>query len=679
LVDPGTLARWERVSASPRARSWLGRNGFLETTICSARLHAGWGSLSEGDGTRTRDCPAWEIERRLQLLTLAFCVVSKSGQLGSPGMICGATSYSTCTSWGSARKYHVLVWCRAPFFLFILGTAALCAQPADLILRNGIIVTVDRQFQIVDSLAIRGDRILAAGRRSEISRLTGPGTHQIDLQGKTVLPGLIDSHVHAAQAAMYEFDHPVPDMETIADVLGYIRSRAAVAKAGDWVVLTQVFITRLREQRFPTRAELDAAAPHNPVYFGTGPDAAVNSAALKLSGISRDFRITDGKPGRIERDAAGEPTGILRNCSRLVAIRSGEKIPTSEDRRARLKMLLTDYNSVGLTSISEGDLGDVDLETYQRLNDDNQLTCRVFVAYDVDAQLPLDQITARIRSAARSPLHRYNNMLWLRGIKTFLDGGMLTGSAYMLLPWGVSKVYSIDDPTYRGMRYIEPGRLFQIAQLALKNDLQFTAHAVGDGAVQTLVDTYAEINREMPLRPARPCITHANFMSAGIIEKMKELGIVANLQPDWLWLDGATLRKQFGDARLAYFQPYATLFKSGVMAGGGSDHMQKIGSLRSINPYNPFLGMWIVLTRQPRWTDQPLHPEQCISREQAIRLYTINNAWLTFEEEEKGSLEKGKLADFIVLDRDILKCPLDDVRRIQVTQTWLGGKRIYQR
>jgi predicted amidohydrolase YtcJ len=563
--------------------------------------------------------------------------------------------------------------------LVFLGTAALRAQPADLILRNGKIVTVDRRFQIFDSMAIRGDRILAVGGRSEISRLAGPGTRQIDLQGKTVLPGLIDSHVHAAQAAMYEFDHPVPDMETMADVLSYIRSRAAVAKSGDWIVLTQVFITRLREQRFPTRAELDAAAPHNPVYFGTGPDAAVNSAALKLSGIDKDFRITDGKPGRIERDAAGEPTGILRNCNRLVAIRSGDKIPTDDDRRARLKMLLADYNSAGLTSISEGDLGDADLETYRRLKDENQLTCRVFVAYDVDAQLPLDQITARIQSAARSPLHLYNNMLWLRGIKTFLDGGMLTGSAYMLLPWGVSKVYSIDDPTYRGMRYIEPTKLFQIARFALKNDLQFTAHAVGDGAVQALVDAYAEINNEMPLRAARPCITHANFMSAGIIEKMKEVGIVANLQPDWLWLDGATLRKQFGDARLTYFQPYATLFKTGVIVGGGSDHMQKIGSLRSINPYNPFLGMWIVLTRQPRWTDQPLHAEQCISREQAIRLYTINNAWLTFEEKEKGSLEKGKLADFIVLDRDILKCPLDDIRRIQVAQTWLGGKRIYQR
>ena len=554
----------------------------------------------------------------------------------------------------------------------------MCAQPPDLILHHGKIITVDPQFRIADSIAIRGDRILAVGSYADIATLAGRDTRQIDLKGKTVLPGLMDSHVHAAESALYEFDHPVPDMETIGDVLNYIKSRAAIAKPGDWIVLTQVFITRLREQRFPTRAELDAAAPRNPVYFGTGPDAAVNSLALKLSGIDKDFRITDGKPGRVERDASGEPTGILRSGIRLVKLHSGDKIPTNDDRRQRLKMLLADYNSVGLTSISEGDLNDVDLEVYRGLKDSGELTCRVFIAYDVDAQMPLDQITARITSAAQSPLHRYNNMLWLRGIKTFLDGGMLTGSAFMLQPWGVSKVYSITDPAYRGMRYIEPGKLFQIARFALKNDLQFTAHSVGDGAVQTLIDAYAEINREFPLRGARPCITHANFMTAAGIRQMKDIGIVANLQPDWLWLDGGTLRKQFGDERLKYFQPYKTLFESGVVVGGGSDHMQKIGSFRSINPYNPFLGMWITLTRQPRWTDQPLYPDQRQTREQAIRLYTINNAWLTFEEKEKGSLEKGKLADLIVLDRDILTCPIDEVRKIQVEQTYLGGKLIYR-
>ncbi len=181
----------------------------------------------------------------------------------------------------------------------LIGGAAL-AQQADLVLYHGKIVTVDNGSRIVEAMAVRGDRILAVGSRAEVERLAGPRTERVDLGGKTVLPGLIDSHVHAAAAAMYEWERPVPDMETVADVLKYIRGRAAAAKPGEWITLSQVFITRLKDQRFPTRAELDAAAPRNPVVFATGPDASVNSMALKLSGIDRNFRITDGQPGRIE-------------------------------------------------------------------------------------------------------------------------------------------------------------------------------------------------------------------------------------------------------------------------------------------------------------------------------------------------------------------------------------------
>jgi len=566
----------------------------------------------------------------------------------------------------------------ASILSLLAGVTTASGQPADLILFGGKIVTVDHDFHIVDALAIRGDRILGTGSREALERLAGPDTRRLDLKGKTVLPGLMDSHSHASDASMYEFDHVVPEMETIEDVLRYIGSRAAVAKAGDWIVLTQVFITRLRDQRFPTRAELDAAAPRNPVYFGTGPDASVNSLALKLSGIDRNFQITDGKPGRIERGADGEPTGILRSCSRLVKLHSSDRKPTEEDRLRRLKMQLADYSAVGITSISERDLDDDGIGLYRRLRDRKELTCRVYVMYGVDAQLPVEKIEERMLAAARSPLHRYDNMLWVRGIKTYMDGGMLTGSAYMLQPWGPSKVYSITDPEYRGMRYIDAAKLYRIARFALKNDLQYTAHAQGDGAVQAMIDAYSEINHEFPVKAARPCITHASFIPPGGIEKIRTLGIVLDLQPAWLWLDGATLRRQFGEQRMTLFHPYKSLLENGIAVGGGSDHMQKIGSFRSINPYNPFLGMWITLTRKPRWTDQPLRLEQRLSREQAIRLYTINNAFLTFEEKEKGSLEPDKLADFIVLDRDILTCPLDDVRKIQVQQTYLGGKRIYE-
>ena len=564
-----------------------------------------------------------------------------------------------------------------PVCLLVLAAAAL---PADLILHNGRIVTVNAGFEIAEALAVKGDRLLAVGRNAEILRLKEPGTQVVDLQGKTVLPGLIDSHVHSTGAAMYEFDHPIPDMETIADVLAYVRSRAAALPAGEWITLSQVFITRLKEQRYPTRAELDRAAPDHPVIFRTGPDAALNSLALKLSGIGREARPDEGKLGKVERDpGTGEPTGIIRSASQFVAVRSSARKPTQADRRNRLKLLLADYNSVGITGIVERTAGDDTVELFRQLRDAGELTCRVFITYSLNPQLPIEKLEEQIREIAQGPLRRYDNLLWVRGLKVFLDGGMLTGSAYMLQPWGVSQIYSITDPGYRGMLYIEPGKLFQIARAALRHDMQLTAHTVGDGAVRALVNAYDEVNNQFPVRDKRPSISHANFMTLEDIARMERVGIVADLQPAWLRLDGATLEKHFGSERLRYFQPYKTLFARRVMVGGGSDHMQKIGSLRSNNPYNPFLGMWITLTRLPRWTEQPLHPEERITREQAIRLYTINNAYLTIEEKQKGSLEAGKLADFVILDRDILRCPVDQVKDIQAERTYLGGKLVYRR
>ncbi|MGA2616171.1 MAG: amidohydrolase family protein [Thermoguttaceae bacterium] len=550
----------------------------------------------------------------------------------------------------------------------------------DAVFYHGKIVTVDDRFSLAEALAVRGERIVAVGRDEDVLRLAGPRTRRVDLGGKTAMPGLIDSHLHLMSSAMYEFDHEVPQMDSIADVLAYVRLRAGVLSPGEWISIQQVFVTRLRERRFPTRQELDQAAPRNPVCFSTGPDAALNSMALRLSGIDKDFKITDGQAGQVERDPrTGEPTGMLRNCHRFIKLRSSAKTPTAADQRQRLKALLAAYNEVGITSVTDRDTSDADIEVIRAVHQRGELTCRVYITYHLDAQMPWEQIRARVRQAVEHPLRRYDNMLWLHGIKIYLDGGMLTGSAYMREPWGVSRIYSITDPQYRGLLFIKPEKLVRIARLVLGSDLQLTAHCVGDGAVETLVSAYEQVNREFPVRPKRPCMSHANFMTLRAIRTMQAIGVVADLQPIWLLLDGATLGAQFGDRRLEYFQPYKSFFEHGVIVGGGSDHMQKIGRRRSINSYDPFLGMWITLVRQPRWTGEPLHPEQAITRQQAIRLYTINCAFLTFEEKEKGSLEKGKLADFIVLDKDILTCPVDEVKDIEVGQTWLGGKQVFAR
>jgi predicted amidohydrolase YtcJ len=557
-----------------------------------------------------------------------------------------------------------------------LGARRCDAQPPDLILHHGKIATVNKAFAIAQAIAIRDERIAQIGTNEEVLKTKSDATRLIDLAGKLVLPGLIDSHTHPLGAAMHEFDHAVPDMETIADVLAYVRSRAKVLPPGSWINVRQIFITRLREQRYPTKAELDAAAPEHPVMFSTGPDAMLNTLALKKAGIDKDYRPAG--EGIVDKDRqTGEPTGLLRSVS--VKTTSSGKSASAAEQLERLEALFRDYNSVGLTTVCDRNSYRNAVQQFAELKAAQRLPVRMRVSYGVDAGGRLAAIQDEIRQIAKHPLRRDDPSLQIIGIKCFLDGGMLTGSAYMRQPWGLSDIYLIADPQYRGVLKIEPDKLQEIVRTTVEEGLQFTAHSVGDGAVHALLDAYDKVNQTKPIRPTRPCITHCNFMSAEAIQQMARLGVVADIQPVWLYLDARTLNNQFGSERLRYFQPLKSVFAAGVVAGGGSDHMQKIGSLRSINPYNPFLGIATTLTRRARWFDGQLHPEEALDREQAVRFYTINNAWLLFLDDQVGSLETGKLADLVILDRDLLTCPLDDVAGTKVLATYLGGKQVYSR
>ena len=573
------------------------------------------------------------------------------------------------------RSYHAFIG-----FIGLFGTVApSSAQEETTLYTNAKIVTVDASFSIADSMIVKGSRIHWVGQASNSPIPLTSETKRVDLQGKMVLPGLIDSHVHALGASTFEWDHPVPDMETIQDVLKYIEQRSQSVPKGEWIFVSQVFITRLQEQRFPTREELDQVAPHHPVCFRTGPDAAFNSLGLAKNQIDKNYVAPHDLKVKVERDpSTHEPTGIIRNYAKITKVDASSRSPSVEESALALEKLLRDYNAVGITSIAERSVTEQGLRVFETVQKHGHLTCRVFLNWSVEPNAPWDRVVEQVQTAASHPRHAYDEWLWLRGVKIFLDGGMLTGSAFMRQPWGKSTIYAIDDPNYRGLLYVEPERLYQLAKLCLEKDLQFTAHSVGDGAVHALLQAYDAIDKDFPVRPTRPCITHCNFMSREAIETMKRLGVVADLQPDWLWLDGKTLLQQFGEERLAYFQPYRSIIDSGVIVGGGSDHMQKVGSLRSINPYNPFLGMWIASTRQPRGMNRPLHAEQRIDRREAIKLYTIKNAFLLFDEKNRGSLEPGKLADFIVIDCDLLECPEAQIRSIQVEQTFVGGHQVHK-
>ncbi|MCL2744502.1 MAG: amidohydrolase [Planctomycetaceae bacterium] len=564
-----------------------------------------------------------------------------------------------------------------PALLFANDKAA-----PDAVFYNGNVLTVDAGFRRVEAFAVLRDRIAAVGTSAEILALAGNKTQKIDLQGKTVMPGIIDSHAHPVSAALYELDHEIPYMETIEDVLAYFRSRTTVVPKGEWITLQQVFITRLRDKRYPTRAEMDVAVPDHPAFMRTGPDVMLNSRALAKLGITKDSGDHPGSGhGRIERDPqTQEPTGMLRNCRSVSHfISAGTGHITQEMQKRQLKKLMSAYNSVGITTVADRNASASNIALYTALKDDGGLTCRVQLYHEVSQSLTPDEIEKKVNGVAKLPAAQKDPLLWCGGVKMFLDGGMLTGSARMLKPWGQSKIYGITDPDYTGILFLSEEQVIRFTKCAAMNNLQPAFHCVGNGALEFLLAAVAKTAKLCPdgqVRAVRPGICHGNFMFDGAWDAINKVGAVVDIQPAWLYLDGATLFDHFGEERMKWFQPYRTLMDNRVPIGGGSDHMLKIAPERAINLYDPFLGIWTVLARAPRWTDRILTPEQKISREEAIRFYTRDSAYILRCEQDKGSLEVGKFADFIVLDRDILRCPIDDIRKTKVLETYLGGLRL---
>ncbi len=383
----------------------------------------------------------------------------------------------------------------------------------------------------------------------------------------------------------------------------------------------------------------------------------------------------------MEVDAKGEPTGLLRSLSHNVKAPTAVKKPTPEDVYRRTVELFHDYNSVGLTTVADRDSSLNQIELYKKMLTKDELTVRMRPSPGIPSMSLWPACEKAIDEVIQHPLTKEDPMLQIIGTKVYLDGGMLTGSAWMIEPWGISEAYGISDPQYRGVQKIIPERLKQLVEKVTAAGLQFTAHSVGDAAVQLLIDTYEAVDAQNAgsVRAARSSVTHCNFMHPDSIAKAAKLGVCIDLQPIWLHMDGRTLMGHFGEKRMERFQPLRACFDQKVIVGGGSDHMQKIGSFRSINPYNPWLGMWTSITRKARKIDQPVHSENALTREEALRLYTSNNAFLLKAEKNTGSLEPGKLADIILVDRDPLTCPIDDLVQTQVLKTWLGGKVVFEK
>nr|WP_157369757.1 amidohydrolase [Zavarzinella formosa] len=570
---------------------------------------------------------------------------------------------------------------RHTFFLLLFAFPVLAAESADLILHNANILTVDAKFSTAQAIAIRNGRIMAVGTDGDVLKLKGSETKIIDAKGKTILPGLMDSHVHPVGAAMSEAIAPMPVLKSIVAVRDHIRKQTETTPKGKWIVIRYAFPTRLDEARFPTKAELDEVAPDHPVLYHAGPAGVANSMALKISGVTKD--TPNPTAGVVVKDEkTGEPTGMLRNAyGVLKGVPSESESLTSAERLTALKNLLSRYNAEGLTSIADRNASRSDLDMYLALKKEKQLNLRVNVARSFGSAGTPAEVGKRLDELAGKdglggPTGVGDEWVRIGPIKMFLDGGMLNGTAFMREPWPKGDTYQVTQTDYHGLLFIKPEQLKIVVLEAVKRKWQVTAHCAGERGMDILLDAYEAVNETTPINDLRFCITHANFPSKMNLQRCQKLGVCADVQPAWLYKDGGALMKVLPESRMRWFQPYKSWMEHTTI-GGGSDHMLRYDPFMATNPWSPWLGIWTAVTRKTERSG--IHqPDEALSREQAIRLYTINNAYLHHEEKEKGSLEVGKYGDLIMVDRDVMKCPADDLRDVKVLYTIVGGRVVYQ-
>lgn len=547
---------------------------------------------------------------------------------------------------------------------------------ADTIYFNGNIITMwDRQPK-VQAVAIRGDRFVAVGTNSDVLKTAGPGTQKIDLHGESVIPGLISGHVHPIVAALSEKDGPLPAFNSVAEIQSYIREQARKLPPDQIIFVPKVFATRVAERCYPTRQEIDAAAGGREAVVDNGYASVVDTALLKRMGITRN--TPQPANGRIIEDKNGDPTGLILGARQLFAKVHLHKPVTPQDQLWALKSMLQHYNAVGLTGIDDRLEGPAGFRAYQTLHDAGELTVRCYVTYFINAQGTPADIRKQIEQI---PFVTGWGDKWLRvgSLKTVIDGGITIGTAYLRQPYGPhTQVYGFEEPGYRGILYVPRENVFAMAQEADQLGWQMTSHVTGGGSLDILLAAYQAANRTQSIVGRRWVVTHGNFPDAHAIEVAKKLGVAFDVQPAWLYFDGPALEDVLGPERIKNFLPLRSLIDAGVVVGGGSDHMIRFAPKLSTNPYDPFFEMWMAITRKMS-NGQVLHPEQRITRLEALKMWTLNNAYMEFFEKETGSIEPGKLADMVVIDKNFATCPVDEIKDIVPLQTIVGGRVVYRR
>ncbi len=555
-------------------------------------------------------------------------------------------------------------------WVFLLASTPFClcgcrtaSPPADLMLRNGAIYTVDAERRWAEALVIAQGRIIYVGDNASAEKFRGEKTKTLDLSGRMVLPGFHDSHVHPVSGGIELGQCNLNGLTSQQEIFDKIRAYAAQHSNKTWIA-GGGWDLPIFPNANPSKEMLDQIVADRPVFLtaADGHSAWANSRALEIAGITRN--TPDPPEGRIERDArTGEPSGTLReSATDLISTHLPEL--TSEDYLSGARAGVHMANRFGIISLQEASADEKILAAYADLERRGELTARVLAAQYVDPKKEVTQISELIRR--RELFHR--KYLHATAAKIFADGVIESRTAAMLEPY-------LDRPDDRGIPNLAAQQFKSLAVALDSAGFQIHIHAIGDRAIRMALDALEAAQQTNGRHEARHHIAHLELIDPQDIPRFKALGVIANFQPLWAYADlyiTALTEPALGPERSRWLYPMASVAQTGAMIAAGSDW--------SVSSMNPLDAMQVAVTRRalddstgPAW-----HPEELVDLPTMIAAYTINGAYVNHQEKETGSLEVGKAADLIVLDRNLFKIPVHEIHRAQVLLTLLEGQEVYR-
>jgi len=557
------------------------------------------------------------------------------------------------------------------FCLLPLLAAVAFAQPADLVLSNGKIVTMNPSKPVAQAMAVRGERIVAVGSMADVAKLTGPRTQVIDLHGQLAIPGFIEGHGHFTGVGQFRLGLDLREARTWDDIVAQVARAAKNAKPGEWIVGRGWHQSKWDHapepnvEGFPLHESLDKVSPNNPVVLthASGHASFVNAKAMQEAGITRNTPNPSG--GEILKDKNGSPTGLLRERASGLASSAQAAYDarmTAADRAALLRkeidLAIDESLSKGITTFEDAGSPFTTVDALKRMADNHELRMRIWMML----RLPNEQLAPKLD--AYRMIGAGGDYFTVRAIKRQIDGALGSRGAWLLEPY-------TDKPDSTGLNTEDPADIRKTAELAIQHGYQLCVHAIGDRANREVLNIYEDTFKAHPDKTGlRWRVEHAQHLNAADIPRFGQLGVIAAMQGIHCTSDAPYVLLRLGAKRAeegAYV--WQKLMKTGAIVGNGTD--------APVEDVSPLASFYASVSRKLK-DGSVFYPDQRMSREEALRSYTLNNAYAAFEEKLKGSLEPGKLADVTILSRDIMKIPEDEILSTDVVYTIVGGKVRYE-